>query len=88
MFCVLLSRGTLPRVEEMSNAYRILAGKSEGKRPLGRPSHRWEDNIEMSLVRVWIAFNWLRVKLTTVAGSYTHGNEPSVSIKSGNYLIS
>jgi hypothetical protein len=32
---------------EKTNAYRILAGKSEGKRPLGRPRCSWEDNIEM-----------------------------------------
>jgi hypothetical protein len=31
------------------NAYRILVGKSEGKRPLGRPRHRWVDNIKMDL---------------------------------------
>jgi hypothetical protein len=43
------------------NAYRILAGKPEGKRPLRRPRHRWVDNITMNLVReigldgvVWI----------------------------------
>jgi hypothetical protein len=30
-------------------AYRVLAGKPEGKRPLGRPRHRWEDNIKMDL---------------------------------------
>jgi hypothetical protein len=29
--------------------YRILVGKPEGKRPLGRPRHRWEDNIKMYL---------------------------------------
>jgi hypothetical protein len=31
----------------MSNAYRFLARKPEGKRPLGRPRCRWEDNIKM-----------------------------------------
>jgi hypothetical protein len=31
------------------NEYRILAGKSEGKRPLGRPRYRWEDDIKMDL---------------------------------------
>jgi hypothetical protein len=31
------------------NAYRILVGKSEGKRPLGRPRRRWVDNIKMNL---------------------------------------
>jgi len=31
------------------NAYNILVGKPEGKRPLGRPSCRWEDNVKMDL---------------------------------------
>jgi hypothetical protein len=31
------------------NAYRILVGKPEGKKPLGRPRHRWVDNIKMDL---------------------------------------
>jgi hypothetical protein len=34
-------------MEERRGAYMLLAGKPEGKRPLGRPSHRWEDNIKM-----------------------------------------
>jgi hypothetical protein len=34
---------------ERRNAYRILVGKPEGKRPLGRPRRRWVDNIEMDL---------------------------------------
>ena len=32
--------------------YRVLVGKSEGKRPLGRPRRRWEDNIKMDLQEV------------------------------------
>jgi hypothetical protein len=32
---------------EMRNAYTILVGKPEGKRPLGRPRHKWKDNIKM-----------------------------------------
>jgi hypothetical protein len=35
--------------EEKRNAYRILVGKPEGKRPLGRPKRRWVDNIRMEL---------------------------------------
>jgi hypothetical protein len=35
---------------EKKNAYRISAGKSEGKRPLGRPRHRWMDNIKLELL--------------------------------------
>jgi hypothetical protein len=34
---------------EERNAYRILMGKQKGKRPLGRPIRRWEDNIKMDL---------------------------------------
>jgi hypothetical protein len=34
---------------EKRNAYRILVGKPEGKRPLGRPRRRWEDNIKKDL---------------------------------------
>jgi hypothetical protein len=36
-------------MEEKRNAYRILVGTLEGKRPLERPRHRWEDNIKMNL---------------------------------------
>jgi hypothetical protein len=34
---------------EKKNVYRLLGGKPEGKRPLGRPTHRWVDNIQMDL---------------------------------------
>jgi hypothetical protein len=37
--------GHVAEVGEMRNAYNIFVGKPEGKRPLGRPRHRWEDNI-------------------------------------------
>jgi hypothetical protein len=47
------------------DVYKILFGKFEGKRPLGRPRHRYEDNIKMSLkkwyVMVWTGFIWLRI---------------------------
>jgi hypothetical protein len=36
-------------MEEKRNAYSILVGKPEGKRPLGRPRRRWWDNIKMYL---------------------------------------
>jgi len=36
-------------MEERRVLYRVLVGKLEGKRPLGRPRHRWEDNIKMDL---------------------------------------
>jgi hypothetical protein len=42
------------------NAYRILVGKSEGKRPLGRPRYRWVDNIKMDLREVaWDCMDWI-----------------------------
>jgi hypothetical protein len=37
---------------EKKNAYKILVGKPEGKRPLGRPSHRWVDNLKMDLSEI------------------------------------
>ena len=36
-------------MEEGRGAHRVLVGKQEGKRPLGRPRRRWEDNITMDL---------------------------------------
>ena len=39
-------------MEQSRNVYRILVGKPEGNRPLGRPRRRWEDNIKMHLREV------------------------------------
>jgi len=41
---------------ERGGAYRVLVGKPEGKRPLGRSRHRWEDNIKMDLQEVGLTF--------------------------------
>jgi hypothetical protein len=41
--------GHVERMEATRNAYRILVGRPEGKRPLGRHRRRWEDNIKMDL---------------------------------------
>jgi hypothetical protein len=41
--------GHVARMGETRSAYRILVGKPEGKRPLGRPRRRWLDNIKMDL---------------------------------------
>jgi hypothetical protein len=41
--------GHVARMGETRNAYRILVGKPEGKRPLGRPRRRWVNNIKMDL---------------------------------------
>jgi hypothetical protein len=51
--------GHAARMGEM-NAYRILVGKPEGKRPLGRPRRRWVDNIKMDLREVgWDGRDWI-----------------------------
>jgi hypothetical protein len=48
------------RMGEKRNAYRLLVGKPEGKRPLGRPRRRWVDNIRMDLGEVgWGDVNWI-----------------------------
>jgi hypothetical protein len=45
---------------EKRNAYRLLVGKPEGKRPLGRPRRRWVDNINMDLGEVgWGDMDWI-----------------------------
>jgi hypothetical protein len=43
-------------------AYSILVGKSDEKRPLERPRHRWEDNIKMDLRAIgWGSINWINL---------------------------
>ena len=44
--------GHVARMEQFRNAYRLLVGKPESKRPLGRPRRRWEDDIKMDLREV------------------------------------
>ena len=52
--------GNVARMGEESGVYRILVGKPEGKRPLGRPRHRWVDNITMDLQEVGCGYmDWI-----------------------------
>jgi hypothetical protein len=45
---------------EKGNEYRILAGKAEGERPLGRHIRRWEDNIKMNFREIeWCGIDWM-----------------------------
>ena len=44
--------GNVARMGEGRGVYRVLVGKPEGKRPLGRPRRRWEDNIKLDLQEV------------------------------------
>ena len=42
------------RMEEGRSAFKIVTGKPTEKRPLGRPRHRWEDNIRMDLEEICV----------------------------------
>jgi len=55
--------GHMARMGEGKGVHRFLVGKPEGKRPLGRPRRRWEDNIKMDLreVEVGTGWSWLRI---------------------------
>jgi hypothetical protein len=57
--------GNVGRMAKMRNAYKILAEVPEGKRPLGRPGRRWEDNIKYNLRkqsgRMCTGYVWLRI---------------------------
>jgi hypothetical protein len=47
---------------EGRSVYRVLVGKPEGNRPLGRPTRRWEDNIKMDLREIGIdGVNWIQL---------------------------
>jgi hypothetical protein len=52
--------GHVARMGEKFNACRMLVGKTEGKRPLGRPRHRWVDNVKMDLRELgWDGMDWI-----------------------------
>jgi hypothetical protein len=50
---------------EERGVYRVLVGRPESKRPLGRPRRRWEDNIKLDLMEIRsmgrTGFGWLRI---------------------------
>jgi hypothetical protein len=57
------------------NMHRVLMGKPEGKRPLGRPRRRWENGIRMDPMEIgWGSVEWIQI-----AGSCEYGDEPSGS---------
>jgi hypothetical protein len=54
--------GHVTRMGEGRGVYRVLVGRPEGRRPLGRPMHRWEDNIKMDLREIRMdGANWIRL---------------------------
>jgi hypothetical protein len=70
---------------EGRGVYRVLVGKPDGKRPLGRPRRRWEDNVRIDLQEVGCGCkDW--IGLAHVADACECGEEPSGSIKRGEFL--
>jgi hypothetical protein len=54
--------GHVARMGETRDVYRLLVGKPEGKRPLGRPRRRWIDNIKMDLLEIGLGVvDWIGV---------------------------
>ena len=73
---------------EGRGVHRVLVGKPEGKRPLGRPRRRWEDNIKMDLWEVgggW-RLDGVGSGQGQMAGTCECGNELSGSVKCGEFL--
>jgi hypothetical protein len=63
----------------MRNAYKMLVRKPEGRRPVRRPRHRWEDNIKMVLREIRLGgMNWIHLIRWQAC---EHSNEPLSSIK-------
>ena len=63
--------GHVARMKQSRNEYRVLVGKPEGKRRLGRPRLRWEDNIKMDLVR-WVVILETRACVRAVMNLRVH----------------
>jgi hypothetical protein len=74
------------RLHSCRDAYRVLVGQPEGRRPLGRPRRRWEDNIKMDLREV----GWGDIDGIDLAQDRDRRrvlvNKPSGSIKCGEFL--
>ena len=83
--------GHVTRMGEKRGAYRVLVGKPEGKRPLGRPKHRWVDNIRMDLQDVgcgymdWIELDQDRDRCWTFVSAVMNLRVPW---NAGNFLTS
>jgi hypothetical protein len=59
--------GHVARIGEGRGVYSVLVGRPEGKRPLGRPRHRWEDNIKIDLREIGMdGSNWIQLAQSRV----------------------
>jgi len=71
----------------LRNAHKMLARKPEGKGPLGRPKHRWEDHIKCQINRVeGCRPDASGSEQGPMAGTYYYGNELSGSTEGGEFL--
>jgi hypothetical protein len=81
--------GHVVRMGEGRGVFRVLVGKLEGRRPLGRPRHRWEDNIRMHLWEVGCGcVDWMELAQDRgqVVCACECGDELSGSIKCREFL--
>ena len=78
----------MARMGEKRGVYRVLVWKPEGRRPVGRPRRRWVDNIRMDLQEVGCRYmDWTGLAQDRqVADACECGNEPSGSVKCGEFL--
>ena len=83
--------GHVARMGKRKGAYRILVGKPEEKRPLGKPRRRWEDNINIDQQEVgWEGMDWIdlaqdRNRLRALVNAVLNLRVPS---NAGNFLTS
>ena len=81
--------GHVAHMGEGRGVHKVLVGKPEGKRPLGRPRRRWEDNIKRNLQKVggglW-GMDGVGSGQGEVAGTCEYGKELSNFIKCGEFL--
>ena len=74
--------GHVARMGEEKGTYRVLVGKQEGRRPLGRPRRRWVDNIRMYIQEVgcgymdWIGLAQGRDRWWTLVGAVMNHRDP------------
>jgi len=74
--------GRVARMGDSRAVYRVLVGKPEGNRPLGRPRRRWENNIKMDLQEVgcggmdWIDLTQDRNRWRTLVNAVTNHRVP------------
>jgi len=80
--------GHVELMGEERRVYRVLVGKPEGRRPLGRPRRRWVDNIRTDFQEVGCGYmDWMGLNLyRDVVDACKCGNEPSGSVKCGEFL--